>query len=119
MTAISYESQYWPSYGYGGKSTYAVPEPIRRGRDTNATRSYWQREDLSDDNPRTRTPRGSEEGNVEADERNHSGHSSIVMPRFLASGNTNDTDDKLHNDHSCASDDEDPTATEAFDYPEG
>ena len=36
-----------------------------------------------------------------------------------AGGNTNDTDYKLHNDHSRASDDEDFAATEAFDCPEG
>ncbi len=40
------------------------------------------------------------------------------MLRDPASGNTNDTDDELHDDHSCAPDDEDLAATEAFDCPE-
>ena len=43
----------------------------------------------------------------------------MVVPRGFASGNTNNADDELHNDHSCASDDEDLTATEAFDRPKG
>ena len=42
----------------------------------------------------------------------------MVVLRVSASGNTNDSDDELHDDHSCASNDEDLTATEAFDRPE-
>lgn len=43
------------------------------------------------------------------------------MVIFLGSagGDANDPDDKLHNDHSRASDDEDFAATEAFDGPKG
>ena len=41
------------------------------------------------------------------------------MSRDLAGSNTDDTDDELHNDHSCASDDEDLTATEALNCPKG
>lgn len=41
------------------------------------------------------------------------------MSRALAGGNTNDTNDELHDDHPCASDDEDLAATEAFDCPKG
>ena len=41
----------------------------------------------------------------------------MVVLGVSASGNTNDTDDKLHDDHSGASDDEDLTATEALDRP--
>ena len=36
-----------------------------------------------------------------------------------AGGNTNDSHNELHNDHSRASDDEDLAATEAFDGPKG
>lgn len=41
------------------------------------------------------------------------------MFRGLASSDTDDTDDELHDDHSCASDDEDLAAAEAFDCPKG
>lgn len=100
-------------------STYAIPEPVGRGRDANTARSDRKREDLSDNHPRTRAPCGREEGDVEADEGNHSGNSSVVVFRGLAGGNPNDTDDELHDDHPCASDDEDLAATEALDCPKG
>ena len=99
--------------------TYAVPEPVGRGGDTHAAGSDWKREDLSNDHPRTRPPGGSEERDVEADEGNHSRDSGIIMFFDFASGNTNDTHDKLHDDHSRASDDEDLAATKTFDCPEG
>ena len=41
------------------------------------------------------------------------------MFRFPAGGNTNDTDDELHDDHSAAPNDKDLAATEAFDCPKG
>lgn len=41
------------------------------------------------------------------------------MSRGLAGGNTNDTDDELHDDHPRTSDDEDLAATKAFDCPKG
>lgn len=102
-----------------GNLTYAVPEPVGRGRQTDAARSNRKREDLSNDHPGTRAPGGSEEGDVEADEGDHSRNSSIVLLRWSAGCDTNDSDDKLHNDHSRASDDEDLAATEAFDCPKG
>ena len=114
-----YHGQYQNSPRYRTGSTYTIPEPVGRGRDTNTAGSNWKRENLSDDHPRTRAPGGSEEGDVEADEGNHSRDSSAIMLGAPARGNTNDTDDELHNDHSCASDDEDLAATEAFDCPKG
>ena len=99
--------------------TYAIPEPIGRGRQTDTARSNWKREDLSNDHPGTGAPGGSEEGDVEADEGNHSRNSSIVMFFNPTGRDTNDTDDKLHDDHSRASDDEDLAAAEAFDCPKG
>ncbi len=99
--------------------TYAVPEPIRRGGDADTARSDRKREDLSNHHPRARTPGSSEEGDVEADEGNHSRDRSIVMFLGFASGDTNDPDDELHDDHSRASDNEDLAATEAFDCPKG
>ena len=102
-----------------GKLTYAVPEPVGRGRQTDTARSNRKREDLSNDHPGTRAPGGSEEGDVEADEGDHSRNSSIVFFRGSAGCDTNDSDDELHDDHSRASDDEDLAATEAFDCPKG
>ena len=99
--------------------TYAIPEPIGRGGDTDTARSDRKREDLSNDHPRTRAPGSSEEGNVEADKGNHGRDRGTVMFLKPASGNTNDTNDELHDDHSCASDNEDLATTEAFDYPKG
>ena len=98
---------------------YAIPEPIGRGRDTDTTRSDRKREDLSNDHPRTGTPGSSEEGDVEADKGNHGGDRSIVMFFNPAGGNTDDTNDELHDDHSCASDNENLTTTEAFNGPKG
>lgn len=42
------------------RRTYAVPEPVRGGGQTNTTRSDWEREDLADDNPSSWTPGGGE-----------------------------------------------------------
>lgn len=119
MTAMICHGQHQQSFRCSIGSTHAVPEPVGRGGDADTARSNWQREDLSNNHPCTRAPGGSEEGDVEADEGNHGGDSSIVMSRGLASGNTNDTDDELHYDHSCTSDDENLAATEAFDCPKG
>ena len=65
--------------GVGQVSTYAVPEPVGGGGDTDTARSDGQREDLSNNHPRTRAPGGSEEGDVEADEGNHRGHRSVII----------------------------------------
>ena len=119
MTAMICAGQYDRSPMHTRNLTYAVPEPIGRSRDTNSARSNWEGEDLSDDHPRTGTPGGSEEGDVEADEGNHGGNSSMIIFLRPAGGNTNDADNELHNDHSRASDDEDPAAAEAFDGPKG
>lgn len=51
--------------------TYAVPEPIRRSRETDTARADRDREDLSNDHPSHRTPSNREESNVEANESNH------------------------------------------------
>ena len=120
MTAIICESQYRPrSSEQITILTYAVPEPIGRGRYANTARSNRKREDLSNNHPGTRAPGGSEEGDVEADEGNHSRDSSMVIVLGLAGGNTNDTDDELHDDHTRSTDDENSAATEPFHDPEG
>ena len=111
--------QYQRSFTRIGNLTYAVPEPIGRGRQTDTARSNRKREDLSNDYPGTRAPGGSEEGDVEADEGNHSRNSSIIVFRGPAGCDTNDGDDKLHDNHSRASDDEDLAAAEALDCPKG
>ena len=79
ITAMICLRQYKSSTISGKSSTYAVPEPIGRGRDTNTARSDWKGEDLSNNHPRTRAPGRSEERDVEADEGNHSRDSSMIM----------------------------------------
>ena len=113
------QCQYQRLFKRIGNSTHAVPEPIGRGRKTDAARSDRKREDLSNDHPGTRAPGGSEEGDIEADEGNHSRNSGIVIFRGPAGCDTNDSDNELHDDHSRASDDKDLAATEAFDCPKG
>ena len=49
----------------------AVPEPVGGSRESNTTRTDWQWEDLTDDNPGTWTPCGGEEEDVDANECNH------------------------------------------------
>ena len=99
--------------------TYAVPEPIGRGRQTDTARSNRQREDLSNDHPGTWAPGGSEEGDVETDEGDHSRNSRIIIFRGSAGCDTNNSNNKLHDDHSRASNDEDLAATESFNCPKG
>lgn len=88
---------------------------------TNTTRTDGEGEDFTDDDPRRRTPGGSEHGDVQADEGNH-GAGSIgvgrVVGRVLASCGTNGTDDELHNDHTSGTVDQDGAATELLDHDE-
>ena len=100
------------------EDTYAIPEPIARGRETDTTRPNWKWENLANHNPCARSPSRGEEGDVEADEGDHGRDSRMIIVRSLTSGNTNDTNDKLHNDHSGSSDDENLAATETLHGPE-
>lgn len=50
--------------------TYGVPEPVGGGRESDTTRTDWEREDLTNDDPGTRTPGGGEEEDEDGDEGN-------------------------------------------------
>ena len=50
---------------------YTIPEPIGRGGKSHTTRPDRKWEYLADNHPRTRSPGGSKEGDVEANECNH------------------------------------------------
>lgn len=99
----------------------AVPEPVGRGRETDTTRTDCEREDFTDDDPGARTPGGSENRDVQADECNH-GTSGIgvggVLRGVLASGGTNGTNDELHNDHASGTVNQERTTSDLLDHDE-
>jgi hypothetical protein len=54
----------------GGGCTYTIPEPVRRGRQTNGARADGKREDLANNDPGSGAPGGRKEEYVDADEGN-------------------------------------------------
>ncbi|KAH3674048.1 hypothetical protein OGATHE_002028 [Ogataea polymorpha] len=64
----------WPDNGND-----TVPQPVGGGRQTNTSRSDWQWEDLSDNNPSSRTPGRSKEENVDADEGDHGADGFLIV----------------------------------------
>ncbi|KFZ02513.1 hypothetical protein V500_00150 [Pseudogymnoascus sp. VKM F-4518 (FW-2643)] len=103
----------------GTDETYAVPEPVGGGGETDTARADGQREDLADDDPGAGAPGGGEEGDVDADEGDHGLDGTLVVLARGASGDTDDTDDELRNDHAHGTDDENTATAEALDDPEG
>ncbi|KFZ18290.1 hypothetical protein V502_04170 [Pseudogymnoascus sp. VKM F-4520 (FW-2644)] len=99
--------------------TYAVPEPVGGGGETDTARADGQGEDLADDDPGAGAPGGGEEGDVDADEGDHGLDGSLVVLAWGASGDTDDTDDELRDDHAHGTDDENTATAEALDDPEG
>lgn len=100
-------------------ATYAVPKPIGSGGQGNTTRADRQRKDLANHDPSARSPCGSKEGDVEADECNHGRDSRVVVLGFLARGDPNDGHDELHDNHTGGTDDEELASTESLDGVEG
>jgi hypothetical protein len=97
----------------------AVPEPVGGSGQGNTTGSDWQREDLTNKNPGTRTPSCGKEEDVDADECNLGGDSRVVV-EFLSSGSdTNDGSNKLANQHAQGSPDENCTTAESLNDVEG
>lgn len=107
-----------------------VPQPVGSSGQSNTTRSDRQREDLTNDNPGTRTPGGGEEEDEDGDEGDLSIDSGDVVGNVLGSvggigvglvetnGDTNDGDEELADEHTKSTEDEDGTATESLDSPE-
>ncbi len=94
--------------------TYAVPEPIGSGGETNTTRADGKGENLANDNPCGRTPGGSEEEDVDTDKCDHRGGGRVVLLLGLAGGDTNNTDDELTNDHTHGTEDKNRAPTQSL-----
>ena len=95
-------------------TTYAVPKPVGGGGKTNTAGTDWKREDLSNDDPRTWTPSGSEEEDVDADERYHGADRFIVSPV----GSADNGNDELADDHTQSTPNEKGAATKSLNGPE-
>ena len=98
----------------GGK-TYAVPQPVGGGGETDTTGADWEREDLADDNPGAGTPGGREEEDVDADESDHG----LDGVRVVAVRHADDGDDEFGNEHADSAPDQDRATAEFLDGPEG
>merc|ERR1712225_201782 len=96
-----------------------VPEPVRGGREGDTTGSDGEREDLTDDDPRARTPGGGEEEDEDGNEGDLSVNGADVLGNCLAGsvggelveadGDTDDSDDELADGHGAGTDDEEGT----------
>ena len=95
--------------------TYAVPEPVGGSREGDTAGADWKRKNLSDDNPRTWTPSGSEEEDVDADECDHGADGFGVSPINRADNGN----DELADDHSQSTPDKKGATTESLNGPEG
>ena len=95
--------------------TYAVPQPVGCGRESDTARADGKREDLAYDDPRARAPGRGEEEDVDADERDHRADGLVV----LTIGYADDGDNELADEHSESAPDEQRTTTELLNGPEG
>jgi len=105
---------------WGDDSNDAVPEPVGGGGETDTTGSDGKGEDFTDNNPSARTPGGSEEGNVDADECDHRLDSGLVgvFTLILTNSDTDNTSDVLGDNHTSSTEDEKVAATNTFNEPE-
>lgn len=92
-----------------------VPEPVGCGRETNTTRTDWQREDLTNQDPSAGTPGRGEEGDGETDEGDLSLGGGLVCD---GEGSTEDCSEELADEHAKGTPDEKRTTTETLDGPE-
>jgi len=115
-------------------SNDGVPQPVGGGRESDTTRSDGKREDFTDQNPGTRAPSGSEEededgneGDLSVDSGDVVGAGKIVTTGGVGDlvsvvetdGNTDNSDDKLADQHAEGTPDEERTATELLNSVEG
>jgi hypothetical protein len=111
-----------------------VPQPVGGGRKSDTTRSDGKREDFTDQDPGTRAPGRSEEenedcneGDLGVDSRDVVGAGKIVTTGGVGDlvgvvetdGNTDDSDDKLADQHAEGTPDEERTTTELLNSVEG
>jgi hypothetical protein len=95
-----------------------VPEPVGGGGETNTTRSDWEREDFSNDNPGAWTPGGGEEEDEDTDEGDLCGGvwmlgwaNTLVGVRDTESGGNEKTDD-----HTNGTPEEELTTSESLNH---
>jgi hypothetical protein len=91
--------------------TYAVPEPVGGGRDTNTSRTDGKGENFADNDPSSRAPGHGEDGDVEADEGNHGADSGVVVAIRLTGSGANNADNELHGDHTNRAVEQDSTTS--------
>jgi hypothetical protein len=95
-----------------------VPEPVRRGRDTDTTRTNGQRECLADDDPGGGTPGAGEEEDVDADESNLGRNGTRVICLLSTLGDTNGTNNELCDDHANGTTNQQGTTAKSLNGPE-
>lgn len=117
----------------GDDGNDGVPEPVGGSGQTNTTGADGEREDLANNDPSSRAPGGGEPEDEDSDESNlgvdganvvGGGGIGLVGSRGGVSlvetgSDTNDGDEELADQHTGTTSDEDGTATEALDSPEG
>lgn len=110
-----------------------VPEPVGGGGQTDTTRSDGDGEDLADDDPGTRAPGGGEpededgdEGDLGVDGADVVGDHAVGLVSggrgvsvVEADGDTDDGDEELADKHTEGTNEEDASATESLNSPEG
>jgi len=111
----------------GDDSDDSVPEPVGCCGKTDTTRSDWEREDFTDENPSSWTPsRGKEEdengdeGDLSVDGSNVVGNWCITnkMGVVESNGYTDDGDEELADQHTKSSEDQQRSATKSLYSPE-
>jgi len=116
---LVFTNHVWSNDGNDG-----VPQPVGSGRETNSTGSDWQWEDLSDENPSSGTPCASEEEDEDGDEGDLGIDGRDVVCKRLggigwvgvgvveSNSNTDDGNEKLADEHTERTEDEEGSATE-------
>ncbi|KFY88418.1 hypothetical protein V500_06350, partial [Pseudogymnoascus sp. VKM F-4518 (FW-2643)] len=92
---------------------------VRGGGETDTARADRQGEDLADDDLGARALGEGEEGDVDADEGDHSLDGGLVVLSQGAGSDANNADDKLCNDHAYSAKDKDAATAEALYNLEG
>lgn len=98
-----------------GSKTYAVPEPVGGGGQSDTLGTDGEREDLANDDPSGRTPGGSERGEVDAGEGDQAAAGSVGA----GVGSTDNGNDELTHQHDGGTVDEERTTTKLLDGVEG
>ena len=117
---------------WGDDSNDGVPEPVGGGGETDTTRTDWQWEDLTNENPGARSPSAGEEEDEDGDEGNLGvdggdvvGNSGSIWASadgvglVEADGNTDDGDEELADQHTEGTPDKEWTTAELLNGVEG